>query len=279
MSGGEEPPAPPEEGCVRLVMMGDIVGKPGVRIACRAVNWLRTALHADLIVANAENAADGSGLRCDQYRKLTQAGIDGITLGDHVFRKREIVDILAAERNIVRPVNLPPTAPGATHMLLRTARGIPVAVLCALGRIFMPPNDCPFRRVPQELDRIPTEVKIRLLDFHAEATSDMQMMGRYLDGKISAVLGTHTHVATADQQILPGGTAFQCDVGMTGPFEGILGRKIAPVLDNVLTGLPVPFQVSTKDVRLNATWFDADATTGLCRAIGRIAIAETELPG
>ncbi|RMF43705.1 MAG: YmdB family metallophosphoesterase [Planctomycetota bacterium] len=263
---------------MRIVMLGDVVGKPGVRIACRAAAWLRREIGAAVIIANAENAADGSGLRCDQYRKLIDAGIDGITLGDHVYRRREIIDVLERESNIIRPANLPAEAPGRTHMTLPTEGGHLLLVTAALGRVFMKPVDCPFRAVERIVGDPALGAGLRLVDFHAEATSDMQLMGRFLDGRVTGVLGTHTHVATADSQILPGGTGFQCDVGMTGPFESILGRKVDPVLKAALTGLPVPFQVSTGDVRMNATWLDADPTTGRCLAIGRIDVAEAEIP-
>ncbi len=259
---------------LRLVMIGDIVGKPGLRIAADAVGYLREMVSANFIVANAENAADGSGLRCKDYRKLVEAGIDAITLGDHVYRKREIMLVLEKEDNIVRPANLAAAAPGKRFAVLTTNSGDKIAVMCALGRVFMNPADCPFRSIDDCLNQIPASVKIRFVDFHAEATSDMQLMGRYMDGRVTAVLGTHTHVPTADECILPGGTGFQCDVGMTGPFESILGRKIEAVRDATLNSIPMPFQVATGDVRMCATWFDADRTTGKCLQIGRLNITE-----
>ena len=270
-------PGAPPEGCLRLVMVGDVVGKPGMRIACAAVPWLRSAIGADAIVVNAENAADGSGLRCKDYRRLIDSGVDGVTLGDHLYRKRELIEVLQSESRIVRPANLPPEAPGATRMVLTLADGQPIAVMCALGRVFMKPVDCPFRAVERELDALDPEIKVRLVDFHAEATSDKQLMGRFLDGRVSAVLGTHTHVPTADECILPGGTAFQCDVGMTGPFDGILGRRTDAVLESTLHAIPIPYHIGTADVRLNGTWVDVDRATGRCRAIGRIDVAEEAL--
>lgn len=257
---------------MRLILIGDIVGKPGMRIACDAVPWLRRQLGADAVIANAENAADGSGLRCKDYRRLIDSGIDAITLGDHLYRKREIMEMLQTQPNIIRPANLPPQAPGTSFCLLTLRDSVSVAIISALGRVFMKPVDCPFRAIDRVMEGIDTDVKVRLVDFHAEATSDMQLMGRYLDGRVSAVLGTHTHVATADQQILPLGTGFQCDVGMTGPFDSILGRKIPPVLEATLNATPVPFQVATGDVRLNGTWLDVEIETGRCRAIGRVDV-------
>jgi metallophosphoesterase (TIGR00282 family) len=273
-------PPPPQADALRLVMVGDIVGKPGLRIACNAVKWLRHEVRADAIVVNAENAADGSGLRCKDYRRLIESGIDGITMGDHVFKKREIVEVLETSSNIIRPANLPLQAPGKSCMVLEVRDKIPLLVTCVLGRVFMKPVDCPFRAVDQILathaQAHPTHC-LRVVEFHAEATSDKQLMGRYLDGRVSAVLGTHTHVATADEQILPGGTAFQCDLGMTGPFESILGRKIDAVMEATLHGVPLPFQVATEDVRLSGTWLDLDLDSGRCLRLGRLVLTQQTL--
>ncbi len=274
MTPQEFPPKPAAD-CVRLVMVGDIVGKPGLRVTCSAVPWLRRELQADAIVVNAENAADGSGLRCKDYRRLIDSGVDGITLGDHAYKKREIIEILESSSNIIRPANLPKQAPGTGVMVLTIQDEVQLAVACVLGRVFMKPVDCPFHAVDQiltSLDETHPHVRLRIVEFHAEATSDKQLMGRHLDGRASAVLGTHTHVATADEQILPCGTGFQCDLGMTGPFESILGRKIDAVLEATLQGVPVPFPVATEDVRLCGTWLDLERGTGNCRALGRIVL-------
>lgn len=279
MTACDLPPAPLPH-CVRLVMVGDIVGKPGMRIACAATPWLRSELRADAVVVNAENAADGSGLRCKDYRRLIDHGVDGITLGDHVYKKREIMEVLESADNITRPANLPAQAPGRSLMMLPIGDGHTLAVMCVLGRVFMKPVDCPFQAVDRllaELDATHPQNRLRVVEIHAEATSDKQLMGRHLDGRVSGVVGTHTHVATADQQILPGGTGFQCDLGMTGPFESILGRRIDAVQEATLHGVPVPFPVATGDVRLNGTWLDLDKETGRCRAIGRISLREDTL--
>jgi metallophosphoesterase (TIGR00282 family) len=267
-------PRSPE--CLRVVLIGDIVGKPGMRVTCKAIAWLRDCFQVDGIIANAENAADGSGLRATDYRRLIRHGIDAITLGDHIYRKQEIIEVLSQERNIVRPANLPAKAPGLRWTTFKAGEH-DVAVLSLLGRVFMKPVDCPFSAADRALEEIGAEARIRIVDFHAEATSDKQLMGRHLDGRVTAVLGTHTHVTTADEQIFSGGTGFQCDVGMTGPMNGILGRKIEPVMRATLTGTPAPFQVSTGSVELHCTWVDADPSTGHCRAIGRLLIAETAL--
>ena len=190
------------------------------------------------MVANAENAAGGSGLTPAIYHELLAAGVDCITLGDHIYRRREIFRILQTEPHIVKPANYPPDAPGRELAVCGRGNGVRVAVFSLLGRVFMPPVDCPFQAADRVLAELPADVRVILLDFHAEATSDKQLMGRHLDGRVTAVLGTHTHVPTADEQILPGGTAFQCDVGMTGPHDSILGRRIDRVLETTRTFRP-----------------------------------------
>jgi metallophosphoesterase (TIGR00282 family) len=261
---------------VRILLIGDIVGKPGQRIVTQTLPALRQREGIDLVVANAENALDGSGLSPSIYRKLLAAGVDCITLGDHIYRRNEICSVLASENNIVKPANYPPRAPGKNWVVVTAASGEQVAVFSLLGRVFMKPVDCPFQAAERVLAEIPAEVKIRLLDFHAEATSDKQLMGRMLDGRVSAVLGTHTHVTTADEQILPGGTAFQCDVGMTGPHESILGRRIDRVLETTITFQPTQFDVATGDVQLHGTLVDVDSATGRATAIRRLVVKQEE---
>jgi 2',3'-cyclic-nucleotide 2'-phosphodiesterase len=261
---------------VRILLIGDVVGKPGVAMLCESIPWLRIVLKADLIVANSENAADGAGLTIAQYKKIVAAGVDAITLGDHIYRKKEITSILESESNIVKPANFPESSPGRDHCIVQTAQGISVAIISLLGRVFMRPVDCPFAAATRVLQSIPPEIKLRLCDLHAEATSDKQAMGRYLDGKVTAVLGTHTHVPTADEEIFPGGTAFQCDVGMTGPYLSILGRAIEPVLNTTLSFDPNSFHVATEDVRLSGTWFDADPNTGKAVQVQRLQLRKKE---
>jgi metallophosphoesterase (TIGR00282 family) len=262
---------------MRVLFIGDIVGKPGERIVTRAVPLLRKREQLDLVIANAENAADGSGLAPSIYRKLIAAGVDAITLGDHIYRRSEIIPILEAAENIVKPANFPPDAPGRTWCLVRAADGTVVAVFSLLGRVFMRPVDCPWQAADRVLAQIPPEVKVRIVDMHAEATSDKQLMGRYLDGRVSAVLGTHTHVVTADEQIFPGGTAFQCDVGMTGPHLSILGRRIDPVLMTTLTFQPTHFEVADDDVRLCGTMVAIDPASGRATAIRRLVVTAAEV--
>jgi metallophosphoesterase (TIGR00282 family) len=262
---------------VRILFIGDVVGKPGREIIERALPALIRANALDLVIANAENAAGGSGLTPSIYRELMRAGVDAVTLGDHIYRRKEIYSVLEKEANIVKPANLPPEAVGRTWAVAAARNGVDVAIVSLLGRLFMKPVDSPWPAADRALAEIPTDVRVRFVDFHAEATSEMQLMGRYLDGRVSAVLGTHTHVATADECVLPGGTAFQCDVGMTGPYESILGRRIDRVMETTLTGRPTEFEVATGDVRLCGSIVEVDSETGRATAIRRLAVNEADL--
>ena len=262
---------------MRILLIGDIVGKPGERIVTRVLAGLRKRESLDLVIANAENAADGSGLAPSIYRKLIAAGVDAVTLGDHIYRRSEIASVLESATNIVKPANYPSKAPGKTWCVVSAADGTQVAVVSLMGRVFMRPVDCPWTAADRVLSEIPPEVKVRVVDFHAEATSDKQLMGRYLDGRVTAVLGTHTHVTTADEQLFPGGTAFQCDVGMTGPHESILGRRIDRVMETTITFQPTQFDVAEGDVRLCGTIVDVDPATGRATAIRRLRVDETAL--
>jgi len=261
---------------VRILFIGDIVGKPGRAIVERCLKGLVRQRQLDLVVANAENSAGGSGLTPAIYNRLIEAGVDGITLGDHIYRRREIQNVLQSQTNIVKPANYPEEATGRTWMILTSRSGYRVAVFSLMGRLFMRPTDCPWRAADRVLGALPADIKVILVDFHAEATSEMQLMGRYLDGRVTAVLGTHTHVPTADSCLLPGGTAFQCDVGMTGPHDGIIGRRTERVLETTLTFNPTLFEVATGDVRLNGTIVEADPKTGRASAIERLVVTEEE---
>ncbi len=259
-----------------LLFIGDVVGKPGREIIRQALPGLIAERGIDLVVCNAENAAAGSGYTPKIHAELMAAGVDAITLGDHVYRRREVLTLLESADNVVRPCNLPEEATGRRWALVRSKLGASAIVCCALGQLFMKPIGSPFRAVEAALAEAPSDVKVRFVDFHAEATSEMQSMGRYLDGRVAAVLGTHTHVATADEQVFPGGTAFQCDVGMTGPHDSILGRRSDRVLAATLTGMHHPFDVATGDVRINGSLVDVDPETGLAKSIERVSINEAE---
>jgi metallophosphoesterase (TIGR00282 family) len=263
---------------MRILLIGDIVGKPGRQIVVAALPGLISREQLDLVVANGENAAGGSGITPGIYDELVAAGVDVVTLGDHIYRRAEIEPILRSKPNIVKPANFPVDAPGREVAIAEARNGVQVAVLSLLGRVFMRPVDCPFKAADRVLNGVPEDVRVRVVDFHAEATSDKQLLGRYLDGRVSAVLGTHTHVPTADEDLLPGGTAFQCDVGMTGPYNSILGRRIDRVLETTLTFNPTHFEVATGDVRLSGTIVDIDAATGRATAVRRLMLRESEIP-
>ncbi|HEY1067644.1 MAG TPA: TIGR00282 family metallophosphoesterase [Pirellulales bacterium] len=263
---------------MRILFVGDVVGQPGRMIVRRAVPRLIARERLDLVVVNAENAAAGSGLTPVQFNELIGVGVDGITLGDHIYRRKEICDLLGRAKNVVKPANFPAAAPGRDHAVLTARNGTRVGLVSLLGRVFMKPVDCPFQAVDRVLAAMPPDVKVILVDVHAEATSDKQLLGRYLAGKVSAVLGTHTHVATADEAILAPGTAFQCDVGMTGPHDGIIGRRYDRVLETTLSFQPTHFEVADGDVRLNGAIVDVDPETGRATAIERLCVREEELP-
>jgi 2',3'-cyclic-nucleotide 2'-phosphodiesterase len=259
---------------MRILMIGDIVGGPGRRVLTSKLREFKRREGIDLAIANAENSDAGSGLSPANYRELIAAGVDGLTMGDHIYRRKEIYSVLDSQPNIVKPANFPAEAPGREWAVITGAGGDAAAIFSLLGRTFMRPVDCPFKAADRVLRDIPSEIKVIVLDFHAEATGDKQLMGRYLDGRVTAVLGTHTHVPTADERILPGGTAFQCDVGMTGPHDSILGRRYDRVLETTLTFRPTPFDVAENDARMCGTLVDVDAATGKATAIRRVVVGE-----
>ncbi|MBQ9811745.1 MAG: YmdB family metallophosphoesterase [Thermoguttaceae bacterium] len=261
---------------LRVLMVGDVVGKPGRDVVIRRMRDIRETYEIDFVVCNAENAAGGSGITPEIYNAIVQAGVDCVTLGDHAFRQKSFLPVLRSnDQRVVRPANLPSEAPGRGWTILEAPAtekrpAVKIGVAALLGRVFMQTQgDNPLAAADKLLEKF-ADVRARFLDFHAEATSETQIMGRYLDGRFSAVLGTHTHVATADEQIFPNGTAFQCDVGMTGPFESVIGRKIDSVVENFRTSLPTSFDVASGDARLNGTIVDVDPALGKARAIRRL---------
>jgi 2',3'-cyclic-nucleotide 2'-phosphodiesterase len=261
---------------MRILFLGDIVGKPGVNLVRRALPGIRATEGLDFVVANAENAADGSGLVVKQYRQLRQAGVDLITMGDHVYKKREIIPVLEEDQAICRPANFPDGAPGKEYALGATADGVTVAAFTVLGRTFMRPAECPYRAADRVLAQLAGRATCVIVDIHAEATADKYLFAHYLKGRVAAILGTHTHVATADEQIFPGGTAFICDVGMCGPYSSILGRSVEHVLATAVTFVPHNFNVASEDVRLAGAVVDVDVATGRATAIRRFLLAEKD---
>jgi len=229
------------------------------------------------VIANAENAAGGPGITNRLYRKVRAAGVALGTLGDHIYKKAEIIETLEKDGRICKPANFPPDAPGRDYALTTARDGTPVAALCVLGRQFMRPVDCPFRAADRVLRELEGQARVIVVDAHAEATAEKYLLGHHLAGRVSAVLGTHTHVPTADEQILPGGTAFISDVGMTGPYDSILGRRVDRVLFTTVTFIPSAFDVAEGDPRLGGALVDVDPTTGRATAIRRLMLDEKGL--
>nr|WP_206107580.1 TIGR00282 family metallophosphoesterase [Paludisphaera rhizosphaerae] len=257
---------------LKILFIGDVVGGPGRKIVSQVLPRLIRRWGLGLVVCNAENSAGGSGLTLRCYEELIDAGVDVMTMGDHVYRKDEIHQIFDQTDRVLKPANFPSDSPGPDLALVEARDGTLAAVFSVLGRTFMKPVDCPFRAADRVLERIAPSVRVVFVDVHAEATSDKQLLGRYLDGRVSAVLGTHTHVATADEQVLPGGTAFQADVGMTGPHDGILGRRYDRVLSATLSNVPTHFDVAVGDPRLNGALVSIDPSNGRAMAIQRVSI-------
>jgi metallophosphoesterase (TIGR00282 family) len=261
---------------LKVLFIGDVVGSPGRKIVGQVLPRLIHRWGLGLVVCNAENAAGGSGLTVKCYEELADAGVDVFTLGDHVYRKDEVFTLFERTDRLLRPANFPADAPGEESVLVEARDGTPVGVFTVLGRTYMRPVDCPFRAADRVVERLARGARAIVVDVHAEATSDKQLLGRYLDGRVSAVLGTHTHVATADEQILRGGTAYITDVGMTGPHDSILGRRYDRVLATTLTFVPHYFDVATGDPRLNGALVEIDPDSGRATAIRRVMINHEE---
>ncbi len=247
------------------------MGQAGREAVARILPELRTKEQLDLVIANGENAAHGMGLTPNIARDLFHLGVDVLTMGNHTWDKKEILDIIDDEP-IVRPANYAPGVPGRGAILATTAAGIKVGILNLIGRVFMPPNDCPFRSADKVIEELKKETPLIIVDMHAEATSEKVAMGWYLDGKVSAVIGTHTHVQTADDKILPEGTAYLTDVGMTGPFDSVIGIKKEIILQRFLMQMPIRFEVSEKDVWFNGVLIEIDEQSGKALSIQRLQI-------
>jgi metallophosphoesterase (TIGR00282 family) len=262
---------------MRILFIGDIVGQPGVAMVKRAVPALIASEKIDLVVANGENASAGSGMTQGAYAQIRQSGVDVVTLGDHIYKKQEIISVLGRDDRVCKPANFPPDAPGPEYVQTAARDGTVVGVFCLLGRTFMRPVDCPFQAADRVLQKLNGQCHVILVDMHAEATADKYLMAHHLKGRVSAVLGTHTHVPTADEQILPPGTAFISDVGMTGPYDSILGRRVDRVLSSAISFVPSSFEVATGDPRLGGAIIEIDPATGHAIHIHRIMINEAEL--
>jgi len=261
---------------MRLLFVGDLIGKPGRRALQRHLGRLVDERRADYVVVNVENAAGGFGVTPDVLDEIAELPIHCFTTGNHVWDKKEVVELFEREPRLLRPANYPDGNPGRGVHLGETAGGVRVATLHLEGQVFMKNVDSPFRVAERLLGELPEEVRVVFVDFHAEATSEKQALGVFLDGRVSAVVGTHTHVPTADERILPGGTAFQTDAGMTGPYEGVIGFRSDRVLQRFLLQTPASFEVAKRDVRLAGTLIDVDEATGRARAIERLLVSDGE---
>jgi len=253
----------------RILVIGDVVGRPGRSALQEMLPRIIETEAIDLCIANAENAAGGSGVTPDIADNLLAAGIDVLTTGDHVWRQREIIPYIRKSNRLLRPENFSPYAPGRGYITAEARNGTTVGVICLIGRTFMDPAESPFLAAEKAVDELSATTPVIVVDFHAEATSEKQAMGRWLDGKVSAVLGTHTHVTTADERIFPGGTAYITDMGMTGPVESIIGRRIDKVLDALRSQMPTHFDVAKGTAQISGVICEVDSETGRAQSIRR----------
>ena len=262
---------------MRILFIGDIVGRPGRELVRQGLQAIVDHHRIDLVIANAENSAAGFGITRDIGEQLLDYGVDVMTSGNHIWDKKEALDYIGIEPRLLRPANYPAGAPGRGSYLVRTRDNVSVGVVNVMGRVFMLNIDDPFAVVLKEIEELKPRARIIFVDFHAEATSEKIAMGWHLDGKVTAVVGTHTHVQTADERVLPRGTAYLTDVGMTGPHDSIIGVEIDAALGRFLTGLPAKFETATGNPRLNAVIVDADEQTGRANSIERVSLSAGDI--
>lgn len=256
---------------IKVLAIGDTVGEPGRTILSKWIPRLREEERLDFVVVNGENIAGGSGLTPQTSRELFKSGVDCIMSGDHIWDKKEILEIIDQDKRILRPLNYPDGVPGRGAVVLTTQKGVPIGVVNVIGRVFMREHfDCPFKASDGAVARLRKETPVILVDIHAEATSEKIALGWHLDGKVSAIFGTHTHVQTADEKVLPKGTAYITDLGMTGSYDSVLGRDVQQVLGRFLTQMPRRFEVATDNVQLHGALFEIDEETGRAVSVRRI---------
>ena len=255
---------------MKILFIGDIVGRAGRQALARRLDRLIDMHEVDFVIANGENAAAGFGLTIDIARELFDLGVDVLTSGNHIWDKKEIIDYLDRQKRLLRPANYPVGLPGVGSGLYETSAGLKVGVLNLEGRVFMNNLDCPFRAADAAIEQLRRAAQVIVVDFHAEATSEKMALGHYLDGRVSAVVGTHTHVQTADDHILPGGTAYLTDAGMTGSRDAVIGISKELAIEKFLTQMPVRFEVAKKDPVLCGVIFSIDETTGRAVAVERV---------
>jgi metallophosphoesterase (TIGR00282 family) len=259
---------------IRVLLIGDTMARAGRRVLEERLHDLRTQLELDFVVANVENAAAGFSITPRIAEDLFAAGVDVMTSGNHIFDKKEILDYIEMEPRLLRPANYPPGVPGRGRWVGKI-KGIPIAVINLQGRVFMPPSDDPFRVADAQLAALESSTKVILVDMHAETTSEKMCMGRFLDGRVSAVVGTHTHVQTADEQIMTNGTAYLTDLGMTGPHDGVIGMRTDIVIERFLKGIALKFEPSEGEIKLNGLIVDVDETTGRAVRVERLSMSHS----
>jgi len=257
---------------VRLLFIGDIFGHAGRTIVADHLADIRKTQQIDVVIANVENSAAGFGITPSVAEELFRYGIDVMTSGNHIWDKRDIYEYLPRQPRLLRPANFPSPAPGSGVYIHTTASGTKCAVINLQGRVYMANTDCPFRKADEILANLPADVRVRFIDFHAEVTSEKIAMGWYVDGRASAIVGTHTHIPTADTRILPNGTAYQTDCGMTGPYDSVIGVEKEPVIQKFLTAMPVKMEPAKKMVELHSVIVDVDEATGKATAVRRHSV-------
>ena len=255
-----------------IIFVGDVVGEPGRRTVQKLLPPLRNQYHATFCVVNGENSAGGAGITPKTFRELREAGADVVTTGDHIWDNKEILPFIGTDPRLLRPANYPPAVAGSGSGVFQISNGLHIGVLNLMGRTFLKNLDCPFRVAEEKVAQLRKETPIILVDIHAEATSEKIALGRFLDGQVSMVVGTHTHVQTADEQIFPKGTAFLCDAGMTGPHESVLGREIEPIIQRFLTQVPQKFDVAKMGLRLNGAVVNVDISKGKALSVHRLSV-------
>lgn len=259
---------------MKILCIGDVVSRVGRDMLFKHVEDIKYQKSIDLVIANGENATHGRGMARAAYNEITRAGVDGITMGNHTWGAKEVVDIMRIEGNVIRPANYSGNTPGTGSMILTSKSGKKAGIINLIGRTYMDPSNSPFEAALAEIEKLKKITNIILVDFHAEATSEKQALGFFLDGKVSAVFGTHTHVQTADNSILRHGTGFICDLGMTGPVESVLGMDKDIIIDRFTNSMPHKFRIAEGSGQLCGCIFDIDENSGLCTDTERIFIRE-----
>ena len=254
---------------MKILFMGDVTGAPGRKAIEVLLPGLKKKEDIDFVIANGENAAGGSGITPKILKEMLGYGVDVVTSGDHIWKRKEILEVMDDEKRLVRPANYPEGAPGNGYCVIPCKEKGTVGVINLVGRVFMQAVDCPFKKAKELVEKVGKETPIIIVDIHAEATSEKIAMGWYLDGLVSAVAGTHTHVQTADEKILPEGTAYITDIGMTGPIDSVLGRKKEQVLTRFITQTPVRFEMAENDVQMHGVILDINEKTGKAKSIKR----------